>query len=90
MIKRITTIVVGAGLAAGLVVGWLRREDARTTHPMTLPAPSAERYKVPLGNAPSKGGAQAKVTIVEWSDFQCSVCAPRRGHARPDLERVWR
>jgi protein-disulfide isomerase len=31
-------------------------------------------YKVDVGDAHAKGGAQPKVTIVEWSDFQCPFC----------------
>jgi protein-disulfide isomerase len=27
-------------------------------------------YKVPVGNSPYRGAKDAKVTIVEWSDFQ--------------------
>ena len=34
--------------------------------------------KIDLGNAPVKGSATAKVTIVEFSDFQCPFC--RRGN----------
>jgi protein-disulfide isomerase len=34
-------------------------------------APAANaRYKVDVGNSPFKGAKHAKVTIVEWSDFQ--------------------
>ncbi len=38
------------------------------------PDPKAT-YKVEVGDAYAKGPATAKVTIVEWSDFQCPFCS---------------
>ncbi len=39
------------------------------------PRPRPEvRYETPLGGAPRRGGERARVTIVEWSDFQCPFC----------------
>ena len=38
------------------------------------PDPKAT-YKVEVGDAYFKGAANAKVTIVEWSDFQCPFCS---------------
>jgi protein-disulfide isomerase len=39
------------------------------------PTSDVERYKVPLGASPAKGPANAKVTIVEFSEFQCPYCS---------------
>lgn len=33
-----------------------------------------ERTKVEAGNRPSRGGQNAKVTIIEYSDFECPFC----------------
>ena len=44
----------------------------------------AKVYNVALGSAPVKGPKTAKITIVEWSDFQCPFC----GRVGPTLEQV--
>jgi protein-disulfide isomerase len=38
------------------------------------PAGAEPVYKAEIGSAPVHGDADAKVTIVEWSDFQCPFC----------------
>ena len=48
------------------------------------PAGADQVYKVELGQAPQKGRDDAKVTIVEWSDFQCPFC----GRVMPTLDQI--
>jgi protein-disulfide isomerase len=47
------------------------------------PDPS-QRYEVDVSRAPAWGPASAKVTIVEFSDFQCPFC----GRVWPTLQRI--
>jgi protein-disulfide isomerase len=43
-----------------------------------IPKPPEERFDVGVGSYDFVGGAKAKVTIVEFSDFQCPFCAEGR------------
>jgi protein-disulfide isomerase len=54
--------------------------EAPPPPPSAAPAPArapvpTEVYKVALERAPLKGGKQPKVTIVEFSEFQCPFCS---------------
>jgi protein-disulfide isomerase len=85
-------------LAVGLAVGFFTR-SALTGTPGARPAPAppaaAQRpqrpqedpaavYRVPVGDSPVRGPADALVTIVESSDFECPFCK----RVGPTLKRI--
>ena len=61
---------------------FLAELKAKNSFEIMLDAP---RYEVPIpAGEPIKGSADAKVTVVEFADYQCPYC--RRGH--PDVVRL--
>lgn len=42
---------------------------------VNLVKPKRPRLEIPIGDAPTFGDENAKITIVEYSDFQCPYCA---------------
>jgi protein-disulfide isomerase len=54
---------------------WLSEQTAKTPVEIYVQKPRRPSFPVEVGNAPFAGGKDAKVTIVEFSDFQCPFCA---------------
>ncbi len=50
-----------------------------------LPAPEVQRVEVNIAGAPSKGPANAPVTLVEFSDFHCPFCKQIEDTTLPQL-----
>jgi len=56
--------------------------------PPTIPI-GAEIYKVEPGNAPQIGGKEPKITLIEFSDFQCPYCSRAKG-TLDELQKIYK
>jgi protein-disulfide isomerase len=54
---------------------WLGQQTAKTPVEVYIAKPRRPSFDVKVGDAPVTGGKNAKVTIVEFSDFQCPFCS---------------
>src|SRR5262249_32912638 len=70
-------LMAGAGSAAAAPKPGAPAPGAR-------PPVAAEVYKVEIGDAPVKGGKEPKVTLVEFSEFQCPFC----GRVTPTIKQI--
>jgi protein-disulfide isomerase len=54
---------------------WIAQQTKKTPVEVYIPKPRRPTFEVTVGNAPTFGPKTAKVTIIEFSDFQCPFCA---------------
>jgi protein-disulfide isomerase len=54
---------------------WLAEQTKKTPVEVYISKPRRPTFPVEVGNAPFAGAKDAKVVIVEYSDFQCPFCA---------------
>ncbi len=88
-----TTAILGtlAALIIGFFIGKATVSDQPSDKPgpalkSAAPDPSVERFKVPVGGAPVTGAQAAKITIIEFSDYQCPFCS----RVEPTIEQIKR
>ena len=80
---QIRTYLQGQRTAEGRTA-FVRDLRARGGVTVSLPPPPVTRHQVSIAGAPSRGPADAAVTIVEFTDYHCPFC--RR--VQPTLEEV--
>jgi protein-disulfide isomerase len=54
---------------------WIAEQTKKSPVEVYISKPRRPTFPVEVGNAPFAGAKDAKVTIVEYSDFQCPFCA---------------
>jgi len=54
---------------------WIAGETKKNPVEVYIKRPTRPVFEVPQGDSPFWGNSDAKVTIVEYSDFQCPFCA---------------
>jgi protein-disulfide isomerase len=98
--SHLYTVMIPLAFVLGLSVGflfWGRNESA-------APAPQAavqeaqivtptqqtyRRYDVPVGDNPTLGPADAAITIIEFSDYQCPYCRKWEQEAWPQIQAAY-
>lgn len=54
---------------------WVQEQTSKAPVEVYMTPPTRPVFDVQAGDAPFMGGADAKVTVIEFSDFQCPFCA---------------
>jgi protein-disulfide isomerase len=60
------------------------------SRPAAAPAaPDVRNVPVDLGNRPAKGSTSARLTLIEFSDYQCPFCARHTKDTNPQLQKEY-
>ena len=83
------------GVSSGKVFAALMKGDGKGLGTPVAPPPppkipiGAEVYKVEPGDAPQVGAKEPKITLIEFSDFQCPYCSRAKG-TLDELQKIYK
>lgn len=85
----ILLLIIGfsVGLGSGYAIWGLPSAQAQ---PGAVAAtPTVVRFEIPIGNAPIWGPANAPITIIEFSDYECAFCRKWQNETWPLIKKAY-
>jgi protein-disulfide isomerase len=87
----VVILLLVVGFAAGMGSGYaLWGSSAAQARPAAIAGtPQAPRVEVPIGSAPTWGPADAPITMIEFSDYECVFCRKWQTEVWPAIQKAY-
>jgi len=80
----VAIIIAGLFIASAVYLGLRHSQPAAISNSQPV-APTSENHEVGLGTNPVLGSAEAKITIIEFADYQCPFCERFFSQVEPQI-----